>query len=68
MEELESVKCEYGRCGGRGMREVKSKRTARLIVEVAGEQMRVCESCADLLRRDARANRESIPSQDESEP
>jgi hypothetical protein len=45
--------CEYGRCGGLGAREVKKRRAARMLVRVDDRDYRVCESCADLLYRDA---------------
>jgi len=45
--------CEYGRCGGLGHREVKCKRRARETVRIGSRMWRVCESCADLLLRDA---------------
>jgi hypothetical protein len=45
------VTCQYGRCGGRGHREVKRKWLARTEVVFQGRTLRVCESCADLLKR-----------------
>ena len=47
--------CQYGRCGGKGKREVKRKRIAREALFVDGRLWLVCESCADLLLRDERA-------------
>ena len=46
--------CEYGRCGTVGKSEAKRKWRARRIVRVAAQTWHVCESCADLLLRDAR--------------
>ena len=56
----EAIYCEYGRCGGLGRREVKRKRLARLVVTVDGKPWRVCESCADLLIREARKEGRSV--------
>jgi hypothetical protein len=47
--------CDYGRCGGTGRREVKKRRYAQLIVLIDEAPWYVCESCADLLIRDATA-------------
>lgn len=43
--------CEYRRCGGKGGREVARPRRACTSMVVNARAMRVCESCADLLRR-----------------
>ena len=51
--------CEYRRCGGKGGREVASPRRAWARVVVDGCEMRVCESCANLLRRSG-ASREEV--------
>lgn len=51
--------CEYRRCGGKGGREVSRPRRARKRVAFGGRPMRVCESCADLLRRH-RVGREDV--------
>ena len=45
--------CEYGRCGGLGRHEVKRKRRACETVRIGARLWHVCESCADLLLRDA---------------
>lgn len=47
--------CEYGRCGGLGRHEVKRKRRARETMRIGNRLWHVCESCADLLLRDAAA-------------
>lgn len=47
--------CEYGRCGGLGHRAVKRKRRARQTIRIGARLWHVCESCADLLLRDAAA-------------
>ncbi|HEV8264489.1 MAG TPA: hypothetical protein VGQ06_06030 [Gemmatimonadales bacterium] len=52
---MKTIPCEHGRCGGLGRREVKRKRLAQQTVRVGGRRWRVCESCADLLLRDVRA-------------
>ena len=49
-----SALCEYGRCGTIGKSEAKRKWRARVTVTVGERVWRVCESCADLLLRDAR--------------
>ena len=51
---MHGKKCEYGRCGGKGKRDVAPAawRTARVRIVVDGRLMHVCESCADLLLRD----------------
>lgn len=49
--------CQYGRCGGRGHRKTSeaARRVARVTVSVDGTRQLVCESCADLMLRDLRA-------------
>ena len=49
-----SAMCEYGRCGTIGKCEAKRKWRARVTVTIGARVWRVCESCADLLLRDAR--------------
>lgn len=47
-------RCEYRRCGGRGLREVSpaAVRMARLRLQIGRASWLVCESCADLLVRE----------------
>jgi len=47
--------CEHQRCGGKGGGKVVRPRRARMYVEVGGRRMHVCESCADLLKRESAA-------------
>ena len=49
-----NAECEYGCCGGLGRRLVAKRRVVRVLVTVDGKTWRVCESCADLLIREAR--------------
>ncbi len=48
--------CEWKKCGGKGNRETKVKRKARMIVEAEGVKWLVCESCADFAVRELREN------------
>jgi len=50
-------KCEYKRCGDKGLREVSEDaiRNAQEVLIVDGEQLLVCKSCAVHAYRDLRA-------------
>lgn len=50
--------CEYGRCGGKGVRKTneRARRIARQAVSIDGAISLVCESCLDLVLRDAARN------------
>ena len=48
------AKCEYQRCGGLGTRLVAKPRPAQIRLEIGLREWKVCESCADMLLRQAR--------------
>ncbi len=62
-----ATRCEYGRCGGLGHKEVKRKWRVRVIVRVDEREWRVCEGCANLLIEEARLRGLDV-SREEMEP
>lgn len=45
------MRCEYRRCGGKGERETRVIRAARVLVHVDGTRLSVCEGCSNILIR-----------------
>ena len=49
------TQCEWGCCAGLAHRRVRKRRRARLTLRVGHWRWKVCETCADLMLRDLRA-------------